>query len=225
MKDLVVERKVLARNDSVADANRDLFRALGAYAINLISSPGAGKTSLLEATLRDLQDADGVRVAVVEGDVQTENDAERLAATGVPVEAIVTGGACHLDAAMVRRATQALAARLPGGLDLVLVENVGNLVCPAAYDVGEDEKVALVSVTEGEDKPLKYPALFHNAATLLVTKTDLLPYLEFDVELLIQNARSVNPGLQVFPVSARSGEGMGAWRDYLLQRARRSGAR
>jgi len=225
VKDLVLERKVLARNDSVAGANRDLFRTLGAYTINLISSPGSGKTSLLEATLRDLQDADGVRVAVVEGDVQTENDAERLAATGVPVEAIVTGGACHLDAAMVRRATQALAVRLPGGIDLVIVENVGNLVCPAAYDVGEDEKVALVSVTEGEDKPLKYPALFHNAATLLVTKIDLLPYLEFDVELLIQNARSVNPGLQVFPVSARSGEGMGAWRDYLLQRARRSGAR
>lgn len=225
MKDLVLERRVLARNDTVAGANRDLFRELGAYAVNLISSPGSGKTSLLEATLRDLQDADGVRVAVVEGDVQTENDAERLAATGVPVEAIVTGGACHLDAAMVRRATQALALRLPGGIDLVIVENVGNLVCPAAYDVGEDEKVALVSVTEGEDKPLKYPALFHNAVTLLVTKIDLLPYLDFDVELLIQNARAVNPALRVFPVSARSGEGMGAWRDYLLQRARRSGAR
>ena len=123
---------------------------------------------------------------------------------------------------MVRRATQALGVRLQGGIDLLIVENVGNLVCPAAYDLGEDEKVALVSVTEGEDKPLKYPALFHNAATLLVTKTDLLPYLEFDVELLIRNARSVNPQLRIFPVSARTGEGMGAWRDYLLQRARRA---
>ena len=222
MKDVVVERKVMARNESVADANRALFRELGAYTVNLISSPGAGKTSLLEATLRQLQDEEGVRLAVVEGDVQTENDAERLAATGVPVEAIVTGGACHLDAAMVRRATQALGVRLQGGIDLLIVENVGNLVCPAAYDLGEDEKVALVSVTEGEDKPLKYPALFHNAATLLVTKTDLLPYLEFDVELLIRNARSVNPQLRIFPVSARTGEGMGAWRDYLLQRARRA---
>ncbi|MDF1556005.1 MAG: hydrogenase nickel incorporation protein HypB [Deferrisomatales bacterium] len=221
MKDVVVERKVMARNESVADLNRALFREMGAYTVNLISSPGAGKTSLLEATLRQLQDEEGVRLAVVEGDVQTENDAERLAATGVPVEAIVTGGACHLDAAMVRRATQALCARLSGGIDLLIVENVGNLVCPASYDLGEDEKVSLVSVTEGEDKPLKYPALFHNAATLLVTKTDLLPYLEFDVELLIRNARSVNPRLRIFPVSARTGEGMGAWRDYLLQRARR----
>ena len=222
MKDVVVERKVMARNESVADANRVLFRELGAYTLNLISSPGAGKTSLLEATLKQLQDEEGVRLAVVEGDVQTENDAERLAATGVPVEAIVTGGACHLDAAMVRRATQALGARFPGGIDLLIVENVGNLVCPASYDLGEDEKVALVSVTEGEDKPLKYPALFHNAATLLVTKTDLLPYLAFDVDLLIRNARSVNPQLRIFPVSARTGEGMGAWRDYLLQRAGRA---
>lgn len=222
MKDVVIERKVMARNESVADANRVLFRGLGAYTVNLISSPGAGKTSLLEATLKQLQDEEGVRLAVVEGDVQTENDAERLAATGVPVEAIVTGGACHLDAAMVRRATQALGARLPGGIDLLIVENVGNLVCPASYDLGENEKAALVSVTEGEDKPLKYPALFHNAATLLVTKTDLLPHLEFDVELLIRNARSVNPRLRIFPVSARTGEGMGAWRDYLLQRARQA---
>jgi len=220
VRDLVVERKVMARNESVADANRALFRELGAYTVNLISSPGAGKTTLLEATLQQLQNEEGVRLAVVEGDVQTENDADRLAATGVPVEAIVTGGACHLDAAMVRRATQALGARLPGGIDLLIVENVGNLVCPAAYDVGEDEKVALVSVTEGEDKPLKYPALFHNAGTLLVTKTDLLPHLDFDVELLIRNARSVNPQLRIFPVSARTGEGMDVWRDYLLERAR-----
>jgi hydrogenase nickel incorporation protein HypB len=220
VKDVAVERKVMARNETVADANRALFRDLGAYAVNLISSPGAGKTTLLEATLRGLQDADGVRLAVVEGDVQTENDAVRLAATGVPVEAIVTGGGCHLDAAMVRRAARALGARLPAGVDLLIVENVGNLVCPATYDLGEDEKVALVSVTEGEDKPLKYPALFHNAATLVVTKTDLLPHLAFDVELLIANARSVNPQLRVFPVSARTGEGMGAWREYLLQRAR-----
>ena len=215
-----MERKVLARNETVADANRALFEELGAYTVNLISSPGAGKTTLLEATLHHLQDRDRVRVAVVEGDVQTENDADRLAATGVPVEAIVTGGACHLDAAMVRRATRTLASRLEDGIDLLIVENVGNLVCPASYDVGEDEKVALVSVTEGEDKPLKYPALFHNAATLLVTKVDLLPHLEFDVDLLIRNARAVNPELAVFPVSARTGEGMDVWRDYLVGRAR-----
>jgi hydrogenase nickel incorporation protein HypB len=222
VKDIVVERKVMARNESVADANRALVRDLGAYAINLISSPGSGKTTVLEATLHLLQDEDGLRVAVVEGDVQTENDAERLAATGVPVEAIITGGACHLDATMVRRATQALAGRLRGGIDLLIVENVGNLVCPASYDLGENEKVALVSVTEGEDKPLKYPALFNNATTLLVTKVDLLPHLEFDVDLLIRNARAVNPNLTVFPVSARTGEGMAEWRDYLLRRVRRT---
>ncbi|GAB4270169.1 MAG: hydrogenase nickel incorporation protein HypB [Deferrisomatales bacterium] len=216
MKDIAVEKKVLARNDAVAEVNRRLFREAGAYAINLISSPGTGKTTLLEATLGRL--ARRLRVAVVEGDVQTENDAVRIEATGVPVEAIVTGGACHLDAAMVRRAFGALTARLDGALDLLVIENVGNLVCPASYDLGEDEKVALVSVTEGEDKPLKYPALFHAASTLVVTKVDLVPHLEFDVEALVENARSVNPGLDVFQVSARTGEGMDAWVDHLAAR-------
>ncbi len=216
MTEIRVEERVLSRNEQVARENRRLLRSLGAYAVNLISSPGSGKTTLLEATLRRL--AGTARVAVIEGDVQTRNDAERIEATGVPVEAIVTGGGCHLDAAMVGRALRALAGRLPGGADLVVIENVGNLVCPSSYDLGEDEKVALVSVTEGEDKPLKYPALFHNAAVLLITKVDLLPHLRFDLEALTRNALAVNPELRVFPVSAQEGTGMDAWVRYLLTR-------
>lgn len=219
MKAIAVERKVLARNDAVAAANRRLFDEANAYAINLISSPGTGKTTLLEATLRHV--AGRLRVAVVEGDVQTEHDADRIARTGVPVEAIVTGGACHLDASMVRRAFRSLAKRIENGLDLLIIENVGNLVCPASYDLGEDEKVALVSVTEGEDKPLKYPAIFHTASVLVVTKTDLLPYLDFDADALIRNARSLNPAIQVFTLSARTGEGMDAWVGYLEAKSRR----
>jgi hydrogenase nickel incorporation protein HypB len=217
VREIAVERSVLARNDALAEANRGLFRAAGAYAVNLISSPGTGKTALLEATLGRL--AARLRVGVVEGDVQTENDARRIAATGVPVEAVVTGGACHLDASMVRRAFAALVARTGGRLDLLIVENVGNLVCPVTCDLGEDEKVALVSVTEGEDKPLKYPALFHAASLLVITKTDLLPHLEFDLDALIGNAHAINPALRVFPLSARTGAGLDAWVGYLEERA------
>jgi hydrogenase nickel incorporation protein HypB len=217
MTDIAVERKVLGRNDLVADKNRQRFKALGAYVINMISSPGTGKTTVLEQTLDKITEK--LKTAVIEGDVQTKNDADRIEAVGIPVEAVVTGGACHLDAAMVGRAWAALEPRLDPEIDLLIVENVGNLVCPSAYDVGEDEKVALVSVTEGEDKPLKYPALFHAATTCLVTKIDLLPYLDFDVDLLIENARSVNPNLNVFAVSAKTGEGMQAWLDYLVDMA------
>ena len=216
MREIAIERKILARNDGLAEANRALFREAGAYAVNLISSPGTGKTALLEATLSRL--AGRMRVGVVEGDVQTENDAVRIARTGTPVEAVVTGGACHLDAAMVRRAFRSLTERTGGALDLLVIENVGNLVCPSAYDLGEDEKVALVSVTEGEDKPLKYPALFHAASVLLVTKVDLLPHLDLDVEALERNARSVNPDLRAFRVSSRTGEGLDGWLGYLEAR-------
>ncbi len=213
-----VEQKVLGRNDLVARANRAKFDELGAYVINLISSPGAGKTTLLENTLGLL--ADKIGVGVIEGDVQTDNDAARIMATGVPVEMVITGGACHLDAPMVGKALGGLREKLDAdSLGLLVVENVGNLVCPSAYDVGEDEKVALVSVTEGEDKPLKYPALFHAAGVCLVTKIDLLPYLDFDVELLVRNVRAVNPALKVFMVSAKTGEGMDEWIAYLLERS------
>jgi hydrogenase nickel incorporation protein HypB len=220
MRDVAVEQKVLGRNDLVAQRNRERFKSLGAYVVNLISSPGAGKTTLLEATLRQL--AQKLSVAVIEGDVQTDNDARRVAATGVPVEAVVTGGACHLDASMVGRAFAALEPKLGGALDLLIVENVGNLVCPASYDVGEDEKIALVSVTEGEDKPVKYPALFHAAKTCLVTKIDLLPHLDFDYDALLRNTRAVNPELKIFALSARTGEGMAEWLSYLAQMTNRS---
>lgn len=223
MSGIALERRVLGKNDLVAERNRRLFRSRGAYVVNLISSPGAGKTTLLEKTLGAL--ASGLSVAVVEGDVQTKNDAERVAATGVPVEAVETGGACHLDAAMVGRAFEALAPRLPVRLDLLIVENVGNLVCPSAFDLGEDEKIALVSVTEGEDKPLKYPALFHAARTCIVTKCDLLPHLDFDVEALEANARAVNPHLTLIRVSARTGEGMDRWVNHLRERAGAKGNR
>ncbi len=219
MSRIEVEQRVLARNEVLAQQNRERFRAAGSYVVNLISSPGAGKTTLLVATLRALPG--GLRAGVIEGDVQTDNDARRIAATGVPVEAIETGGACHLDAPMVGRAFQALVEREGGAPDLLLVENVGNLVCPASYDLGEDEKVALVSVTEGEDKPVKYPALFHHASVLVVTKVDLLPHLEFDLDALVRNARAVNPALRVFTVSALTGEGMEAWIDYLAARCRK----
>jgi hydrogenase nickel incorporation protein HypB len=220
MRDVAVERKVLGRNDLVAQRNRERFKSLGAYVVNLISSPGAGKTTLLEATLRQL--AQTLSVAVIEGDVQTDNDARRVAATGVPVEAVVTGGACHLDASMVGRAFAALEPKLGRALDLLIVENVGNLVCPASYDVGEDEKIALVSVTEGEDKPLKYPALFHAAKTCLVTKVDLLPHLDFDYDALLRNTRAVNPDLKIFALSARTSEGMAEWLSHLTQMTNRS---
>lgn len=217
MRDVSLERKILGRNDLIAERNREAFRAAGAFVVNLISSPGAGKTTLLEKTLGRL--AKELSVAVIEGDVQTDNDARRVAATGVAVEAVITGGACHLDASMVGRAFQNLKPRLGEKLDLLIVENVGNLVCPSSYDVGEDEKIALLSVTEGEDKPIKYPALFHAAKVCLVTKIDLAPHLDLDMDLLAANTRAVNPGILLFPVSAKTGEGMDAWIEYLVGRA------
>lgn len=221
MTEIPLEQRVLARNDAVADANRELFRQAGAYAVNLISSPGAGKTTLLEATLGRL--AGRARVAVVEGDVQTENDADRVAATGVPVEAIVTGGACHLDAAMVRRAFRRLDERLDGPLDLLIIENVGNLVCPSSYDLGEDEKVALVSVTEGEDKPLKYPSTFHTADLVVISKIDLAEAVGFDRAAARAAITAVAPRAAVVEVSARTGEGIADLLGRLLPVAAASG--
>lgn len=208
-----VEKKVLGRNDLVAAANREKFDRLGAYVVNLISSPGAGKTTLLEKTLEGL--AATLKVAVIEGDVATDNDARRIRSHNIQVEAVITGGACHLDATMVGRAFDNLAPSLGDTLDLLIVENVGNLVCPSAFDVGEDEKIALVSVTEGEDKPLKYPALFLAAGVCLITKCDLIPHLDFDFNLLIENVRAVNPKMRVYPLSAKTGEGLAAWTDHL----------
>lgn len=232
-----LEASVLGENDRIAAANRAHFAAHGVLALNLVSSPGSGKTTLLTATLRALREREpGLALAVIEGDQQTRHDADRIRATGVPAIQVNTGKGCHLDAPMVAAAF----SRLPlhghhhadhhadhptdhhpdhphdhvhGGL--LFIENVGNLVCPAMWDLGERAKVAILSVTEGEDKPVKYPDLFAAARLMVLTKTDLLPHLDFDVARCIDYARRVNPGIEVLLLSARSGVGMDAWLDWL----------
>lgn len=200
-----MEADILAGNDAIAAHNRKHFASHGVLALNLVSSPGAGKTSLLVATLERL--ADSVPVAVIEGDQETTADAERIRATGTPALQVNTGKGCHLDARMIDRAFAEL--HIHDGV--LLIENVGNLVCPAGFDLGEAHKVVIASVTEGEDKPLKYPNMFAASSLMLVSKVDLLPHLDFDVDALIENARRVNPNIAVLKVSARTGEGLDRW--------------
>ena len=205
---------LLAANQHQADHNREHFDAWRLLCLNVMSSPGAGKTSLLERSLAQLSDE--FAMAVLEGDMTTQLDAERLEAVGVPVVPITTGRACHLDAAMVSGGLKLLGQRLdPASLDLLWVENVGNLVCPAEFEVGEHRKVALLSVTEGEDKPLKYPVMFRAADCVLITKIDLLPYLNVDVERIENHIRQVNPRCSVILVSASSGAGLDRWHAWL----------
>lgn len=227
-----IEQDVLGENNRHAAANRAHFAGHGILALNLVSSPGSGKTTLLCATIEAMQQrAQGVPVAVIEGDQQTSNDAERIRATGAPAIQVNTGKGCHLDAQMVSAAF----TRLPlhhhhddhdhehhhdhAGHDeaggILFIENVGNLVCPAMWDLGEAAKVVILSVTEGEDKPLKYPDMFAASSLMILNKTDLLPYLKFDVARCIEYARRVNPGIQVLQLSATSGEGMAAWLDWI----------
>ncbi len=201
-----IERDILAKNDGHAQRNRAALAARGVFALNLVSSPGSGKTTRLVRTIELLKGR--LPVAVVEGDQQTSFDADRIRATGAPALQINTGKGCHLDAAMVETAIARLA---PAEDSVLMIENVGNLVCPAGFDLGEAHKVVVLSVTEGEDKPLKYPDMFHAASLMLLNKVDLLPHLRFDVEACIANARRVNPGIEVLQVSATSGEGMDAW--------------
>jgi hydrogenase nickel incorporation protein HypB len=214
-----VVEDALDANNTIARANRDDFDRAGVRVLNLMSAPGSGKTSLLERVLGDL---DGVRAGVLEGDVQGSYDADRLASLHIPVTQLNTdpgfGGECHLDANMVRSALGSLPL---GELDLLVIENVGNLVCPAEFRVGEDARAMVCSVTEGEDKPLKYPLMFRTAELVLVNKIDLLPHLDFDVELFEHNLDAVNPGVPRMLVSARTGEGVDAWRDWLLELAAR----
>jgi hydrogenase nickel incorporation protein HypB len=206
---LALGRRLLERNDEQASANRALFRAAGVRVINLLSSPGSGKTALLEALARALP-LQAPRLAVVVGDLATDNDARRLRAAGLPAAAVTTGQACHLEAAMVRRGVAELAAAGVAleGLDWLVIENVGNLVCPAAYDLGESLRLVLLSVAEGEDKPLKYPALFHSADVVAITKTDLLAATGFDLALARTAIARVAPKAAVVEVSARSGAGI-----------------
>jgi len=210
-----VERDLLAANDSWARRNRDRFRALGTLCLNLVSSPGSGKTTLLVRTVTGL--AARRPVGVIEGDQQTSNDADRIRATGVPAVQVNTGKGCHLEAPMIARALDGLALTAGG---VLFIENVGHLVCPALFDLGEAHKVAIRSVTEGEDKPLKYPDMFRAADVVLVNKIDLLPYLDFDVELCEANARRVNPSLEIMRVSAKSGDGFDEWLGWIESRAR-----
>ena len=207
-----IEMDVLAKNNHIAFHNREHFAAASIVALNLVSSPGSGKTTLLTSTLTRL--ASRVDCAVIEGDQQTTNDADRIRATGVAAIQVNTGKGCHLDAQMVHDALHQLA---PKNNSLLFIENVGNLVCPASFDLGERHKVAVLSVTEGEDKPLKYPHMFAASSLMILNKIDLLPYVNFDVETCIANARQVNPRIEVIQLSATSGEGMELWLAWLEQ--------
>jgi hydrogenase nickel incorporation protein HypB len=213
---VAVETDILSKNNRLARENRNRFFRSGVFVLNLVSSPGSGKTTILERTLRDLQQK--FRFAVIEGDQQTDNDAVRIAATGVPVRQVNTGAGCHLDAHMVSHALHEFDL---DALDVLLIENVGNLVCPASFDLGENHKVVVLSVTEGEDKPLKYPAMFHNADVMLLNKMDLLPHVDFDDEKCKEMARQVNPDILIFDVSSKTGEGMEAWYQWLASGTRK----
>jgi hydrogenase nickel incorporation protein HypB len=209
-----LEVNVLEKNDAGAAKNRKWFSDQGVLALNLMSSPGAGKTSLLERTIRDLghELKNGFEISVIEGDQETENDARRIRETGAKVVQVNTGEGCHLDAQMVAHAVEKLK---PQARSLVFIENVGNLVCPALFDLGEKSKVVILSVTEGEDKPLKYPHMFRACNTMILNKIDLLPYVDFDVERCLSYARQINPEIRVFPISATRGDGLGAWYDWI----------
>jgi hydrogenase nickel incorporation protein HypB len=206
-----VRERVMERNNLLAGTVRERLLAAGVPALNLISSPGAGKTQLLERTLEMLNSE--LEIAIITGDCQTDNDAQRLARhTDHLVQAVVTDGACHLDAAQIDKGLQSIDL---DRTDLLIIENVGNLVCPASWDLGEEAKVVLFSVTEGEDKPVKYPNTFRKASYVVITKTDLLPHVDFDLERAVLLAREVNPGLRLFFTSARTGEGLDSWLDFL----------
>jgi hydrogenase nickel incorporation protein HypB len=215
-----VNRAVLAHNDRLAERNRGYFQASGTLVLNFLSSPGSGKTTLIQKTIERLKPR--LRTGVIVGDLATDRDAARLRASGAPVVQITTGTICHLDAEMVARALGKLDLR---SLDLLVIENVGNLVCPAAFDLGEALRVVLLSVTEGEDKPLKYPPVFHSADVVIVTKMDLAGAAGFDREAALDHLRRISHHARIFELSARTGEGLEAWCDFLAQRTRAQSGR
>ena len=210
-----LEKDILHQNQLGAERNRGFFDALNIFAMNLVSSPGSGKTSLLEKTIADLKEE--IEFSVIEGDQQTTNDAARIHALNVPVLQINTGKGCHLDSEMIAKSLKELK---PKQNSILMIENVGNLVCPAMFDLGENQRVVIISTTEGEDKPLKYPDMFHSSNICIINKIDLLPYLKFDLEKLKENAKKVNPNITFFEVSATSGEGMEAWYEFLKSKVR-----
>jgi len=213
MSVITVERKVLEKNDDIARRNRADFAERGIFVLNIVSSPGSGKTSILEKTCGALREA--MKIAVIEGDVQTDLDAQRVAAYGVQVVQIVTLGGCHLDAGLVRDAVQKLDL---DQTELLFIENVGNLVCPSGYDLGEAMKVTVLSTAEGDDKPLKYPAMFHNSSVLIINKTDLIPYVNCNLNELKENALKINPFLRIFEISCKTGAGISEWCDWLIKK-------
>ena len=215
MSIITVERKVLEKNDEIARRNRELFSSKEIFVINLVSSPGSGKTSILERTLEYFNQR--LNVAVIEGDVQTDFDAQRIARYKIPVVQIVTNGGCHLEAKLVEDALGNLDLN---GVKLLIIENVGNLVCPSNYDLGEALKVVVASTTEGDDKPLKYPAMFQHASVLIINKIDLLPYLTCDLNALKKNALSINPALKVFETSCTTKSGIPEWCSWLESNVR-----
>lgn len=211
MSVITVERKVLQKNDEIAKRNRDLFLSNKTFVVNLVSSPGSGKTSLLECTLEFLRN--DAKVAVIEGDVQTDLDAQRVSRFNVPVVQIVTNGGCHLEANLVE---DALAKLNLQGIELLVIENVGNLVCPSNYDLGETMKIVVASTTEGDDKPLKYPAMFQRASALIINKVDLLPHVPCSLDTLRNNALSINPKLKIFETSCTTKKGIAEWCGWLV---------
>jgi len=213
MNRITVEKKVLNENQILADELRERYRQHDVLCVNLVSSPGSGKTALLERTLERMDKSS--RVAVLTGDLQTENDAKRLAKFGFPVKQITTGGTCHLDAKMIGRHLEDWPLE---DLDLLIVENVGNLVCPSSYDLGEDSKIVLLSTTEGEDKPLKYPTIFNSADVAVITKADLAAAVEFDEAAAVRNIQAVRPGMEILKLSAKTGEGMAEYLEFLESR-------
>lgn len=208
MKVKVVSR-ILEANDRIAEENRRVFKSHGLFVVNIMSAPGAGKTSLIERTLERL---DGLRIGVIEGDIAGTDDAERISRFNIPVVQINTGGACHLDANMI---SEVLSEMPLNDMDVLIIENVGNLVCPAEFRVGEDIKVMLLSVTEGHDKPLKYPLMFRESSALILNKVDLLPYIDIDIDKIKRDALSINPSISIFEVSCRTGQGIEEWAQWL----------
>jgi hydrogenase nickel incorporation protein HypB len=214
-----IRRGILKKNDELAAGLRSRFAAAGVLVLNMVSSPGTGKTALLEATLRELRSR-GARVAALVGDLETDNDARRLASSGAPVRQINTHGICHLDAEMVGKHIDEWQTLDLGALDYLFIENVGNLVCPSSYDLGERIRIVLLSVTEGEDKPLKYPGLFNSADAAIITKIDIAEPCGFDRSLAIRNIHEIRPGIDIFETSAKTGQGMHEWLDYLAAQSK-----
>lgn len=213
-----VVRDILEANERIAEQNRNIFDEKSVLVFNLMSSPGAGKTSLLERTIDALKE--DLRMGIIEGDIQSTRDAERISAKGIPVVQINTGGACHLDGNMIRDTFKEFDL---DAIDLLVVENVGNLVCPAEFNVGEDFKAMILSVTEGDDKPAKYPLMFHVSEALLINKIDLLPYVDCSLESIREESLKINPNLVIFEVSCKTGEGLDDWYDWLRKKRKRGG--